>query len=269
MIGEAQNQNKTNFGNAQSAFGSAQGDIGNYQSQLAKFVSGNPYTKGGEYDQTINTGLANVSDAGSNSLKGALQAQNLRTGQNSAADAATAASGAEANTRNLSSNLATAQQGRISGEAGYNQQALSASGLPISAESGLYSSAGGQAGQALSTQAGESNTPGFWDELGNSIAGIPGAAASAFAGGYGQALGKSAGCWIAAEAFGGWSDPRTILVRSWVFGTFQKTRIGGIVARLYLRFGERAAELMRKRRPIRWGLTLLCNLALRQARKEG
>src|ERR1700732_4986203 len=31
-------------------------------------VDANPYTPGGEYDQTINTGLANVSDAGANSL---------------------------------------------------------------------------------------------------------------------------------------------------------------------------------------------------------
>ncbi len=85
----ASNENATDFGNAQSAFGSTENAIGNYNNQLAKFVSGNPYTPGGEYDQTINTGLANVSDAGSNSLQGALQSQALRTGQNSAADAAT------------------------------------------------------------------------------------------------------------------------------------------------------------------------------------
>jgi hypothetical protein len=64
----ASNENATDFGNAQSAFGSTENAIGNYNNQLANFVSGNPYTKGGEYDQTINTGLANVSDAGSNSL---------------------------------------------------------------------------------------------------------------------------------------------------------------------------------------------------------
>ena len=83
-------ENATNFGNAQSAFGSPDNAIGNYNNQLANFVSGNPYTKGGEYDQTINQGLTNVSDAGANSLQGALQSQALRTGQNSAADAATA-----------------------------------------------------------------------------------------------------------------------------------------------------------------------------------
>jgi len=77
----ASNENATDFGNAQSAFGSTEDAIGNYNNQLAKFVSGNPYTPGGEYDQTINTGLANVSDAGANSLAGALQAQARRTGQ--------------------------------------------------------------------------------------------------------------------------------------------------------------------------------------------
>jgi hypothetical protein len=105
----ASNENATDFGNAQSAFGNTENAIGNYNNQLAKFVSGNPYSQGGEYDQTINTGLANVSDAGSNSLQGALQAQARRTGQNSAADAATAAAAAQQNTRDLSSELANAQ----------------------------------------------------------------------------------------------------------------------------------------------------------------
>src|SRR5580692_8695960 len=123
----AANENATDFGNAQSAFGNTENAIGNYNNQLASFVSGNPYTQGGEYDQTINAGLANTSNAGSNSLKGALQSQALRTGQNSAADAATAASAANTNTQNLSGNLASAQQQRISDEAGYNQTALSAS----------------------------------------------------------------------------------------------------------------------------------------------
>src|SRR6201996_4737635 len=123
----ASSQNAANFGNAQKAEGAAQNDIGQYQNQLAKFVSGNPYRSGGEYDQTINTGLANASDAGSNSLAGALQSQARRTGQNSAADAATAAAVAQQNTRDLASQLAGAQQKRIAGEAGYNQAAPGAS----------------------------------------------------------------------------------------------------------------------------------------------
>lgn len=172
-------QNAANFNNAQSALGSAQNDIGDYQNQLASFVSGNPYQAGGEYDRTINQGLTNVSDAGSNSLQGALQSQTLRTGQNSAANAATAASAAEQNTRNLSSNLASAQQQRIAGEAGYNQAALQASAVPAQMESSLYGTAGSQGNQELGTAEGAAQNPSFWDQVGSGIAG-----------GLGKAIGK-------------------------------------------------------------------------------
>ena len=167
----ASNENATDFGDAQSAFGSTEDAIGNYNHQLANFVSQNPYTKGGEYDQTINTGLSNVSDAGGNSLRGALQAQALRTGQNSAADAATAEAGAQQNTRNLAGDLATAQQQRIAGEAGYNQAALGASATPISAYQSLYGGSQNAADSTLGEEAQASKTPGFWDEVGNSVAG--------------------------------------------------------------------------------------------------
>jgi hypothetical protein len=265
VINTAQSQDTTNFGNSQTAFGNTQSDIGDYQNQLAKYVSGNPYTQGGEYDQTINTGLSNASDAGSNSLKGDLQSQSMRTGQNSAADAATASSGAQANTRALSSSVASAQQQRIGSEASYNQSALGATATPISAESGLYGSAGGQANSELGTQESASQTPSFWDEVGNSVAGIPSAAASGASGAATTALLK---CWVAAETFGGWYEPRTVLVRGWVFGTLKAHPVGKYVAKLYLRFGERAAELMRTNKCIRWALTKLCYFALKQAQKE-
>lgn len=170
VISSASDQNKTNFGNAQSSFSGAQGDINDYKDSLAKFVSGNPYTPGGEYDKTINPALANASDAGSNSLKGALQSQTMRTGMNSAANAATAASGAQQNTRDLSTALAGAQQQRIAGETGYNTTGLQAGTVPISAQSGLYGTATGGANSALSTQAGAAQKPGFWDTLGDTFA---------------------------------------------------------------------------------------------------
>jgi hypothetical protein len=176
VISTADKNSATDTGNAANTFGAAQTSIGDYQNQLAKLVSGNPYTKGGEFDSTINPMLANASDAGSNSLKGALQSQSLRTGQNSAADAATAASGAQQNTRDLSSALAGAQQSRIGSEAGYNQAALGAAATPISANSSLYGTSLSGGNAALNTAAGESNTPGFWDTLGNSFAGALGTA---------------------------------------------------------------------------------------------
>ena len=261
----AKSNSSTDQSNATSSFGATNSDIGAYQKQLASFVSGNPYTQGGQYDQTINPALANASDAGSNSLKGALQSQALRTGQNSAADAATAASGAQANTRALSGNLATAQQGRISSDAGYNQTALGATATPISAQSQLYGTALSGGNSALNTGESAAQTPSFWDEVGNSFAGIPSAAASGAAG---AATGAIIKCWVAAEAFGSWTDVRTLLVRGWVFGTFQRTFLGGMIAKLYLRFGERVAEQMRRHKSVRWVFVRLANLALRQARKE-
>lgn len=170
VISTAKSQNATDFGNAQSSLGSANTDISDYQDQLAKFVSGNPYTAGGEYDRTIDSGLANTSDAGANSLAGALQGQSLRTGQNSAASLATAKSGAQQNTRDLSSALASAQGNRINSEAGYNQTALGASSTPAQIQSGLYGTSAGAAGGALNTQAGASTTPSFWDQVGGQFA---------------------------------------------------------------------------------------------------
>ena len=136
-----------------------------------KIVDSNPYTPGGDYDQTINTGLANVSDAGANSLAGALQAQARRTGQNSAADAATAAAGAQQNTRDLSGDLAAAQQKRIAGEAGYNQAALGGSAVPIGANQSLYGSSSNAADSVLGDETQAAKTPSFWDQVGNSVAG--------------------------------------------------------------------------------------------------
>lgn len=167
----ASSQNATDFGNAQSSLNSANTSIADYNDQLAKFVSGNPFTAGGDFDKTINTGLANTSDAGANSLAGALQGQTLRTGQNSAANAATAASGAQQNTRDLSTALASAQGNRISNEAGYNQQALSATAEPISANSSLYGTSTGAAGSAEGDAVNASKTPSFWDQVGDTALG--------------------------------------------------------------------------------------------------
>lgn len=139
-------------------------------------MSGNPYAKNSEYDQTINTGLANVSDAGSNSLAGALQSQARRTGQNSAADAATAAAGANQNTRDLSASLADAQQKRIAGEAGYNTTALQAGTVPITANESLYGTSTGAANNAETNATNAAKVPGFWDTLGTSFANALGTA---------------------------------------------------------------------------------------------
>lgn len=194
VFSTASGQNAQSFQNAQNAFGQAQSGVQNYRNNLAKFVSGNPYVQGGEYDQTINAGLANASDAAANSLNGALEAEARRTGQNSAADAATASSMAQADERNLSSQLARAQQQRISDEAGYNEQALRASAVPEQMEAGLFGQAGGQANQQLGSEEQAARQPSFWDQVGNAFAsGLGRGVAGGVAGGIGAAVGGGRG----------------------------------------------------------------------------
>ena len=67
-------------------------------------------------------------------------------------------------------------------------------------------------------------------------------------------------CWIAAEIFGGWYEPRTMLVREWVY-THPR------LLALYMRHGERMAAAIRRHRTLRVLFTVICKAALRQARK--
>ena len=254
----ATGNSKTDQQNAASSFADTNSDIGDYQKQLASFVSSNPYTKGGEFDQTINPALANVSDAGSNSLKGALQSQTMRTGQNSAANAATAATAAEQNTRNLSSDMANAQQQRIAGETGYNTTALNAGTVPINAQNQLYSTSLGGGNTALNTGQSAAATPSFWDEVGGGLAaGI----------GKGVSAGGVAVCWVAAELFGGWEDNRVHLLRAWIWGPFSMGWWGKRLANLYALHGEEWAALIRKNRLARWAFRRIFDRLLIRAEK--
>jgi hypothetical protein len=163
---------KADQANAANSYGDTQQDISGYQGDLAKFMSANPYTQGGEYDKTINTGLSNASDAGASALKSSLQSQAKLTGQNSAADAQTAAEAARQNTRDLSSGLASAEQTRMGDEAAYNQEGVQDASVPISAESGLTSTelSGGNTATGDANTASAANKS-FFDQLGGAFAG--------------------------------------------------------------------------------------------------
>jgi hypothetical protein len=77
---------------------------------------------------------------------------------------------------------------------------------------------------------------------------------------------SASGCWVAAALYGGWDDPRTIDVRRWLNTEFVKRPIGRVVMKLYLRFGERVAELVKRSAMVRAILRPLFDLALRNAR---
>jgi hypothetical protein len=78
----------------------------------------------------------------------------------------------------------------------------------------------------------------------------------------------AAPCWIAAEIFGGWYEPRTVLVREWLVGDFSRSAIGAVVLKLYMRFGERIAAGIRKHVSLRRIFTPIFNLALRKAQAK-
>jgi hypothetical protein len=167
----AQSTQKTAASEAGTEFGAVNDSIKEYQDNLSKFVSSNPYTKGGEYDKTILPGLAATSDAGSSSLKGMLQEQSQRTGENAAGSAATAEEAARASTRDLATQEAEAEQNRIKGETTYNQEGLQAGTVPIQAQGQLFGTTTGASTGATGNMIGAANAnKSFWDTLGDSFA---------------------------------------------------------------------------------------------------
>lgn len=145
---------------------------------------------------------------------------------------------------------------------GYNNWQMAGSAL--SGSTGVYNpstnaaNAATGAGSAASTTANEVQQAGSqWMGLVSGALGGAAGAATSFG------LGKlPSGCWIAAAIFDGWGDPRTHLVREYIFGPFAATWYGKPIAHLYTKIGERVAKsklLVRLLSP-------LFHLALRRAR---
>lgn len=275
----AANQNSGYYNNAQNSYTNAQADEGDFENQLgaynsnvAGFAGANPYKTGGEDQTSTNQVLSNTAGASAASAGEALQAQALRTGQNPNAAVSATEQMQEQNERNLSGQEAQATQSRISNEAGYNQNALAAEqGLlqdtaqPVGAETSLSGqqaqAAQGSLGQSI--QAGE--TPTFLDEFGNAFGQSLGKTLGGGNGGA-QIAAKAIGCWIAAELYGGWDDPRTDTVRQWIFGTFASSGIIPLLlAKGYMRYGERTAAAIHRWPILRRVFLPLFNRALKKA----
>lgn len=76
---------------------------------------------------------------------------------------------------------------------------------------------------------------------------------------------SSSGCWIAAEIYGGWLNPRTVIVRNWLNREFKKSIVGRMTMSLYLRFGERTARVIRRHPALKRMFRPLFDLALQKA----
>lgn len=159
-------------------------------------------------------------------------------------------------------NLATEQQTIQQNNYDVGHQNWLTAAQALSGATGVYGTANGAAGAANQGGSAASETANEIAQESNSwmslVGGALGGAASAA-----TSFGLK-GCWIAAAYFDkGWTDPRTILVRSYLNGPFSETWYGRPIMSLYLKFGQRIA-----RRPLLVKLLgPLFELALRKASK--
>ncbi len=82
----------------------------------------------------------------------------------------------------------------------------------------------------------------------------------------GTALEFAGLCWI-AEAIWKAGDRRTEMVRYWLRNVYSKTVIGNIFCRLYLRYGQRVAAMVREYQAVRFAVTPLFNRFLLAAQE--
>ena len=103
------------------------------------------------------------------------------------------------------------------------------------------------------------------------MSGLFGLGSAALTGGIGTGLGKGIGglfgCWI-AEAIYGVDDLRTHLVRAWLNGPFKQTKFGSVVMKLYMKYGERIAERVKKSKALKAVLKPVFDMALYCAIKD-
>ncbi len=258
----AANQNTTYNTNAQSGDTAAQGDIGSYANAVGAFKAANPYGQGGPVQTAQNQQVSDTAAGAAQAAGNAVQSSAVRTGQNAGGAIAATQDMQEQNTRDLMGQEAADTAANAGAGAGYAGQVVADTGQTAGMQGKLAAQESGAAQGALNTQEQAAQTPSFMDELGKSVAGMP----SSFAQGAGMAAGG--GCWIAAELYGGWEDPRTLLVRSWIFGAFRQSWYGELLCRAYLRWGEGLAEAIKVRRRLRAGFQWLFDRALKAAGKS-
>jgi hypothetical protein len=157
--------------------------------------------------------------------------------------------------------VAGANQERIGQEAGYNEKALGGyqavpgmQGQVTGQQEGLAKDEGELAAGALGTEQKAGEMPSWLEQQQQAANSIATAAATH--------------CWIAAELWGGWADPRTVLVRRWLDTGFRARWYGPPVLAAYGRWGERVAKEIRTRLRLRSFFQWIFNAALKKAGGE-
>lgn len=253
----ATNQNATQFGNSQTSYNQAQQGVTNYQDALAKFSAANPYAQGGQFQTAQTQQAADTANAGAQRTAQAVQSAAVRTGANPAGAIAASEEVARQSQRDQAGQEAGATQQRIAADAGYNQTALNASAVPEQMEAALSQQQGNLAEGNLGVAQKAGEQPSFMDMLGQGL----------IQAGTQWAAGLPKPCWIAAELWDGWLDPRTILLREWLTVEIGRHWWGAVILRAYSKWGIAVANRMRKDRALRWAMSALFEWALKRAKR--
>jgi hypothetical protein len=230
---EAQQAQSTAAGNAAQYGSNAAGAYGPLNSQAQQLIS----SKG--YDPATLAAITNAGMGGVNAAFGGASSQIARQGAKSGNTAGVAAN---QDTLAQEKGIAGGEEAgniQIANQAFGNQQRMAGLNLLNSLYGTNVSAQTGNEGIRTGDINAQTNaSPGWVQNLTGILGATAGAAAAPFSPG-----GSGKGCWIAAKIFGGWFDPRTILVRKWIFDVWaQESWIGEIMADLYHKYGLRLSR---------------------------
>jgi hypothetical protein len=274
-VQENKDANALSMDERKQAFSTGQGALASGKAALQKLLSGQNIAadplQNPKYLANVNRLQANSLDASQESANRDLEAENKRTGGLNGSSTAGTIKDLALRKMRLSDALSSQRAaGDYRSNLDYQQQQLQNILQPAGIESGYFGTAVGGQNAALNnlTQFGLASYGPWMAAIqaagGAAAAAIPGIGAPSSGGG-GMDTGH---CWVAAELYGGWFEPRTVLLRSWLNEEFRRTWLGDGVMRFYLRFGERIAAIARRSRAVRWMLRPLFELALARAVRE-
>jgi hypothetical protein len=227
---EAQQAQSTAGANAAQYGQNAQQDYGQLLGQAGSLIN----SKG--YDPATLSAINNASIGGVNSAFGDATGQIKR---NAAVTGNNAGVGANLDAAAMDKGIAGGEAAggvQIQNANFQNQQRMSGLNLLNSMYGQNVNAQTGNEGVQTGDINAQTNASPGWVQ---NLTGILGATAGA-AGQAGAAAIK--GCWIAAKIFGGWDAPETNMVRDWIFNVWAKTWLGGIVSKLYTKYGERLSQ---------------------------
>lgn len=247
--GEAKEQMRLNNQVAQNQLAMQQKYLSGYQDYVNKILAGGGYMPG--VKEALNSQAISSVPQQYNQIAKQLATQNLRTG----AAGGGSLPGGGGYARNFGDLYSQEEQTKANLlnqiTAGGQQNVAQAEGGILNA-AGITSNVGSSALGSATTAANEANKG---SQLLNTIVG-------GGLGVLGSYLGKPpAGCWVAAELYGGWFSPETCAIRNWIWTTWWMKPF----ALLYMKFGQQWTEWIKRNASARRMTKRLFDWFLREA----